>query len=168
MHHARKSVRTFGSSYGAHRGYLHLCLVWVPIMSNPKRQRGPAPEESYSWATQGVRREGGGDPPGSSAPQPTEWSRQDARRVDTANTLLEYLIMLYAQCILSAKNLCIICYYLSLLMIPGDFRSYALAPGQKTDGNYKRKLDSALPRAHRPQDFYSLKVPSKDNRGKRS
>ena len=70
----------------------------------------------------------------------------NAIRRDNGAMLLKFLLSLYASCKITAKGLCVSCHHAALAEVPGaDVHLYAMEPGQATDGNDQRHLDSCLP-----------------------
>ena len=80
-------------------------------------------------------------------------------QASAGESLVEHLLSLYANAKLSAKDLCTTCYWCATAGARGDVAKYALAPGQST-GNYQKHLDSVMPLAPGPPDYYHLDAPT--------
>ena len=74
------------------------------------------------------------------------FAEANAIRRENGNKLMMHLLSLYALTKISAKDLAIACHYAALAQVPGgNFDTYAVEPGQTSDGNYQKHLDKVLP-----------------------
>ena len=83
---------------------------------------------------------------------------EEARDIRVAGaSLFSHLLTLFAERRVSAKDFCIACHWAAQANVPGaDWSSYSVAPGQTSDGNYQKHLDTIIP-PHSPT--YVLEVP---------
>eukprot|EP00959_Pyramimonas_sp_CCMP1952_P312372 6538411-Pyramimonas_sp.AAC.1 len=80
----------------------------------------------------------------SEIPPPPSWTRAGTDEFKTAGEhaelLQDYIMYLYACGTISAKDVCILSYYIMKSGSRGDWSKMAVPPEQST-GNYQKKLD---------------------------
>ena len=94
------------------------------------------------------------------------WATQDAGRVHAGSMLWQFIMLLYASTKMSAKDLCILMYWVYKAGAPGDFERFAMAPG--ADSNvYQKRLDKHLPLQRARREYYDLPCPITTKPGSR-
>ena len=94
------------------------------------------------------------------------WASQDAGRVYAGTMVWKLVFMLYAVCKISAKDVCILMYWIAKAGATGDFERYGVPDGEPT-GHYQRHLDGLLPQYRQRGRLYKLLCPVTDKHGRR-
>ena len=80
--------------------------------------------------------------------------------------LYQFLMLVYAVCKISARDLCILFYWIEQCGLQGEWDGMGLAPGAQT-GKYQQPLDKLLPNPRRDLPFYKIKTPLNNKDGDR-
>jgi len=122
---------------------------------NPALTMAASSAHVYSWddmaAPLGGDPGGEGDEPSPDEPQTPE---------ECGEVLVELLAQLLFEHNISAKSMCLICYWADKVGAKGPLGKYALRPGAPT-GHYQRKVDSAsgVDLRQDAQEMYKIEVP---------
>jgi len=99
-----------------------------------------------------------------------DWAHQEReetkeRQRAAGKALYRHLLEQFAVCKVTAKDFAISCFHCAEAGVLGaDFRRYAVAPKQSSEGAYQRHLDRVMPE---PPPLYELSVPCALRRGRR-
>ena len=127
------------------------------------RREGSGSVEEAPGREVGARREGSESVEAVEAPL---WAEQSTAINHAKLMLYQFLMLLYAVCKISARDLCILFYWIEQCGLQGEWDGMGLAPGAQT-GKYQQHLDKLLPNPRRDLPFYKIKTPLNNKDGDR-
>ena len=116
----------------------------------------PAPSASEEGAPSDVVHGVGADSGGDESGWGSDWSEDgEAERIAAGNEFIDYLLDLQASDKLSAKSVCVLCYFAGLGGKGNHVKELGLRPDAPS-GHYQRHLDSKLQFKHHVEQQYNL------------